>query len=94
MGSTVISASAIFAAMSDVRPGRFYSVDELAVTLRAPDRVALHEQLRSMANAPDLHGGFRIFQAAADDFYRRVPFANPLTLSDSLVRSDPGTDEQ
>jgi hypothetical protein len=94
MGSTVISASAIFAAMSDVRPGRFYSVDELAVTLRVPDRVALHEQLRSMANTPDVHGGFRICQAAADDFYRRVPFTNPLTLSDSLVLSDPGADEQ
>ena len=60
MGSTVIPASAIFAVMSDVRPGRFYSVDELAVTLRVSDRAALHEQLRSMVIAPGIHDTFKL----------------------------------
>jgi hypothetical protein len=68
----VISVSSIMAAMSDVRPGRFYSVDELAATLRIRDRAALHEQLRNMATAPDVDGPFQIFQGASDEFYRRV----------------------
>jgi hypothetical protein len=90
MGSTVIPASAIFAAMSDIRPGRFYSVDELAVTLRVSDRGALHEQLRSMATTPDAHDTFRIFQAASAEFYRRVPFTGSLVLSDSVFLSELG----
>lgn len=85
MGTTVISASAIFAAMSDVRPGRFYSVDELAVTLRVSDRRALHEQLRSMANAPNVHDTFKLCQAVSAEFYQRVPFSGSLVLSDSLA---------
>jgi len=67
-----VSVSLIMAAMSDVRPGRFYSVDELAATLRVRDRAALHEQLRSMASAPDVDGPFQIFRGASDEFYRRV----------------------
>ncbi len=59
--------------MSDVRPGRFYSVDELAATLRVTDKTALREQLRSMAGAPDLHSPFQIRQGVSDEFYRRVP---------------------
>ena len=39
----MISVSSIMAAMSDVRPGRFYSVDELAATLRVRDKAALHD---------------------------------------------------
>ena len=68
----MISVSSIMAAMSDVRAGRFYSVDELAVTLRIRDKAALHEQLRNMASAPDVNGPFQIFQGASDEFYRRV----------------------
>ena len=68
----MISVSSIMAAMSDVRPGRFYSVDELAATLRVRDKAALHEKLRNMASAPDVDGPFQIFQGASDEFYRRV----------------------
>ena len=76
----MVSASLIIAAMSDVRPGRFYSVDELAAVLRTPDRAALHEQLRSMAGDPDIHSPFKLLQGASDDFYRRVSIAPALTL--------------
>jgi hypothetical protein len=96
MGTTVISASAIFAAMSDIRPGRFYSVDELAVTLRVADRTALLEQLRNMADAPNVHDTFKLCQAASPEFYRRVPFFGPLVLPDSLTTKggDHGTFDQ
>jgi hypothetical protein len=77
---SMISASSIIAAMSDVRPGRFYSVDELAAVLRIPDKAALHEQLRTMAGDPDIHSPFRLLQGASGDFYRRVAFAPMLTL--------------
>jgi hypothetical protein len=96
MGTTVISASAIFAAMSDIRPGRFYSVDELAVTLRVVDRTALLEQLRSMVDAPNVHDTFQLCQAVSAEFYRRVPFSGRLVLPDSLTNTggDHGTFDQ
>jgi hypothetical protein len=61
--------------MSDSRPGRFYSVDELATVLRIQDKAALHEQLRTMVDDPDLPSGFRLLRGSADDFYRRASFA-------------------
>ena len=77
----MISANAILEAMSDIRPGRFYSVDELAVTLRVSDRNALLGQLRSMASTPDVNGAFRICEGASDEFYRRVPLASVFSFS-------------
>jgi len=68
----LISVTAIMAAMTDVRPGRFYSVDELAAVLRVADKNALHQQLRIMADDPDVQPAFRLVQCAANDFYRRV----------------------
>jgi hypothetical protein len=76
----MVSASLIVAAMSDVRPGRFYSVDELAAVLRVQDKAALHEQLRTMVGDPDVHSPFKLLQGSSDDFYRRVSFAPTLTL--------------
>ena len=68
----MISARSIFAAMSDVRPGRFYSVDELAALLRVHDKAGLHEQLKVMAGAPDLGGSFKLLTGPSDEFFRRV----------------------
>jgi hypothetical protein len=76
----MISASLIFAAMSDARAGRFYSVDELATSLRVQDRTEFHEQLRMMASFPDLQGSCRLLQGSSDQFYRRVSSAPALTL--------------
>ena len=76
----MVSASLIIAAMSDGRPGRYYSVDELAAVLRVPDKTELHAQLRTMAGDPDIHSSFKLLQGSADDFYRRVSFAPILTL--------------
>ena len=66
---------AIIAAMPDVRPGRFYSVDELGAALHVEDRTALREQLRAMAHDPDMDTSFKIRQGASDEFYRRIPRA-------------------
>ena len=76
----MVSASLILAAMSDSRPGRFYSVDELAAVLRVPDKTELHQQLRTMAGDPDVHSSFKLLKGSSDDFYRRVSFAPLLTL--------------
>ena len=76
----MVSASLIIAAMSDSRPGRFYSVDELAAVLRVPDKAELHAQLRTMVGDPDIHGSFKLLQGSSGDFYRRVSFAPILTL--------------
>ena len=78
----MVSASLIIAAMSDSRPGRFYSIDELAAVLRVSDKTELHEQLRTMAGDPDMHSSFKLLQGSADDFYRRVSFAPTLTVSE------------
>jgi hypothetical protein len=69
----VIPVSAIIAAMCDVRPGRFYSVDELAAALHVEDRGALREQLRALARDTDADNPFRISQGGSDEFYRRIP---------------------
>ena len=71
----MLSASLIIAAMSDARPGRFYSVDELASVLRVTDKTELHAQLRTMVGDPDIHSSFKLLQGSGDDFYRRVSFA-------------------
>ena len=71
------------AAMSDARPGRFYSVDELAAVLRVDDKKALHEQLRSIAADPDLQGAFRLLQCSSDEFYRRVSVRPALAFGGS-----------
>ena len=76
----MVSTSLIIAAMSDGRPGRFYSVDELASVLRVPDKAELHAQLRTMAGDPDIHNAFKLLQGSSDDFYRRLSFAPILTL--------------
>jgi hypothetical protein len=76
----MVSASLIIAAMSDARPGRFYSVDELAAVLRVSDKRELHAQLRTMVGDPDVHSSFKLLQGSSDDFYRRVSFAPILTL--------------
>jgi hypothetical protein len=68
----MISVSSIIAAMSDVRPGRFYSVDELAAVLKVKDKTALHAQLRTMAGAPDIGSSFGIVQGSSNEFFRRV----------------------
>ena len=68
----MVSASLILAAMSDGRPGRFYSVDELAAVLRVSDKTELHEQLRTMVGDPEIHSSFKLLQGSSDDFYRRV----------------------
>jgi hypothetical protein len=77
---TMVSSSLILAAMSDGRPGRFYSVDELASVLRVPDKAELHEQLRIMVGDPDIHSSFKLIQGSSGDFYRRVSFGPTLTL--------------
>jgi hypothetical protein len=69
----VIPVAAIMAAMWDVRPGRFYSVDELAAALQVEDRAALRSQLRAMARDTDVENPFKISQGASDEFYRRIP---------------------
>jgi len=79
----MVSASLIIAAMSDGRPGRFYSVDELAAVLRVTDKAELHAQLRTMVGDPDGHSLYKLLQGSSDDFYRRVSFAPILTLCDS-----------
>ena len=76
----IVSSSAIIAAMSDDRPGRFYSVDELASVLRVPDKTEFHQQLRAMASDSDIHSSFKLVQGSSDDFYRRISFAPNLTL--------------
>ena len=76
----MVSSSLIIAAMSDSRPGRFYSIDELASVLRVPDKAELHAQLRTMVGDPDIHSSFKLLQGSSDDFYRRVSFAPILTL--------------
>jgi hypothetical protein len=76
----MISATLIFAAMSDARPGRFYSVDELASLLRVPDRNELREQLQVMVGDPDLDSSFRLLKGPSDEFYRRVSFVPTPTL--------------
>jgi hypothetical protein len=76
----MVSSSVIIAAMSDDRPGRFYSVDELASVLRVPDKTELHQQLRTMAGDSDIHSSFKLVQGSSDDFYRRASFAPNLTL--------------
>jgi hypothetical protein len=81
----MVSSSLIIAAMTDDRPGRFYSVDELASVLRVRDKRELHEQLRTMAGDPDIHSAFKLLRGSSDDFYRRVSFAPLLTLCPSLV---------
>jgi len=88
----MISASAIFAAMSDARPGRFYSVDELASLLRVQDKVELRERLRFMAGAQGSHGPFKLVTGPSDEFYRRIPlvptliFCAPVEDEDQLDR--------
>jgi hypothetical protein len=64
---------AIIAAMWDVRPGRFYSVDELASALQVEDRAALREQLRAMARDTNVENPFKISRGGSDEFYRRIP---------------------
>lgn len=76
----MVSSSLIIAAMTDDRPGRFYSVDELAAVLHVPDKAELHAQLRTMVGDPDFHSSFKLLQGSSDDFYRRVSFAPTLTL--------------
>jgi hypothetical protein len=76
----MVSATLIIAAMSDDRPGRCYSVDELASVLRVSNKTELHEQLRMMTGDPDLHSSFKLLRESSDDFYRRVSFAAPLAL--------------
>ena len=71
-GGPLISVSAIMSAMSDARPGRFYSVDELAALLHVDDRMAFHQHLRSIAAEPSPEGAFRLLQCSSDEFYRRV----------------------
>jgi hypothetical protein len=73
----MVPLSSIIAAMSDVRPGRFYSVDELAVVLGVRNRAALQEQLRTMACDLDVHNPFKISQGSTDEFYRRA-FSAPM----------------
>ncbi len=74
----MVAATLIFAAMSDARPGRFYSVDELAALLRVHDKEELREQLQVMAGAPDLDSSFRLLKGPSDEFYRPVSSApNP-----------------
>ncbi|HEY6476856.1 MAG TPA: hypothetical protein VI456_09770 [Polyangia bacterium] len=68
--------------MSDVRPGRFYSVDELAAVLHVQDKTALHEQLRTMVGEPDAHSAFKLLQGSSGDFYRRVSVAPRFALCD------------
>jgi hypothetical protein len=75
----MISASSIIAAMSDPRPGRYYSVDELAAVLRIQDKTELREQLRSMASDPNLDSSVRLLKSPSEEFYRRVSFAATLT---------------
>ena len=76
----MVSTNLIIAAMSDGRPGRFYSVDELAAVLHVSDKRELHAQLRTMVGDPDSHSSFKLLQGSSDDFYRRVSFAPILTL--------------
>jgi hypothetical protein len=76
----MISANMIFAAMSDARPGRFYSVDELAAMLGVQDRTQLREQLRIMAGDAGLHSSFKLLKGPSDEFYQRVSFASPFTF--------------
>lgn len=76
----MISANMIFAAMSDVRPGRFYSVDELAAVLRVEDTAELREQLRVMAGDTDRHSSFKLLKGPSEEFYQRIAFASPFTF--------------
>ncbi len=71
------------AAMADARPGRFYSVDELAATLHVDDKKALHQQLRSIAADVHLQGAFRLLQCSSDEFYRRVSVLPALAFGGS-----------
>jgi hypothetical protein len=84
----MISARAIFAAMSDVRPGRFYSVDELASLLRVQDKAELRERLGVMAGAQGLHGSFKLVRGASDEFYRRIPLVPTVTFSAPVEDED------
>jgi len=76
----MVSASSILAAMSDDRPGRFYSVDELAAVLRVSDKAELRALLRTMVGDANIHSSFRLLQGSSGDFYRRVSFGPTLTL--------------
>lgn len=76
----MVSASSIIAAMPDVSPGKFYSVDELATTIGVQNDDAFRTKLTSMANNPDIDDPFKIRQSDSDHFYRREPFAPILTL--------------
>jgi hypothetical protein len=69
--------------MSDARPGRFYSVDELAAVLHVDDKNALHEQLRTIAGDPNTEGAFRLRQCSSDDFYQRVTVLPAVTCCGS-----------
>ncbi len=79
----MVSANSIIAVMSDARPGRFYSVDELAAVLRVANKTELHAQLRTMVDDPDAHSAFKLLKGSSDDFYRRASFAPLLTLCES-----------
>jgi len=76
----MISARSIFAAMPDARPGRFYSVDELAALLRVQDKAELRERLQVISGALDLHGSFKLVRGPSDEFYRRILLVPTLTF--------------
>jgi hypothetical protein len=84
----MISAGSVFAAMPDARPGRFYSVDELAALLRVQDQAELRERLRVMAATPDLHGSFKLVGGPSDEFYGRVSLVPTLTLCAAVGDED------
>ena len=81
----MVSPSLIIAAMSDDRPGRYYSVDELASVLHVPDKTELHRQLRTMASDCETPSSFKLVQGSSDEFYRRVSFAPKLTACAAWV---------
>jgi hypothetical protein len=68
----LVPRDVILAAMSDVRPGRFYSVDEIAAALQVEDRGELREQLRAMAHDLHVDDPFKISQGPSEEFYRRI----------------------
>jgi hypothetical protein len=68
----MISDSLIFAAMPDSRPGRFYSVDELAAALRVQDQAELRRRLQVMADTAGVHDSFRLVRGPSNEFYQRI----------------------
>ena len=84
----MISASSVFAAMPDARPGRFYSVDELAALLRVQDQAELRERLRVMAATPNLDDSFKLVSGPSDEFYGRVSLVPTLTLCAAVGDED------